>query len=103
MDSILEKLTEIENTAAAIVNHAEEQKDVLDREYEQKRKDFDQKLEKETQEHLMKIRQQLEKETSEVLDSQGGASTDMITKLQKEYEEKHTEYAREILKRITEV
>lgn len=103
MDSILEKLTEIENTAAAIVNHAEEQKDVLDREYEQKRKDFDQKLEKETQEHLMKIRQQLEKETSEVLDSQGGASTDMITKLQKEYEEKHTEYAQEILKRITEV
>lgn len=29
MDAILDKLTEIENAASAIVRHAEEQKDVL--------------------------------------------------------------------------
>ena len=58
MDAILDKLTEIENAASAIVRHAEEQKDVLGQEFDEKRK---------------------------------------------EYEEKHTEYAHEILRRITEV
>ena len=34
MDSILNKLTEIEKTASAIVEHAEAQKEVLDKEYD---------------------------------------------------------------------
>ena len=51
MESIVNKLTEIEEAASAIVAHAEDQKEALD----------------------------------------------------KEYDEKHTEYAREILRRITEV
>ena len=38
MDAILDKLTEIENAASAIVRHAEEQKDVLGQEFDEKRK-----------------------------------------------------------------
>ena len=41
MDAILDKLTEIENAASAIVRHAEEQKDVLGQEFDEKRKKFD--------------------------------------------------------------
>ena len=52
---------------------------------------------------LEKIREQLEKEQSRVLNSSSGASEDTICSLRKEYEEKHTEYAHEILRRITEV
>ena len=33
MDSIVNKLTEIEDAASAIVQHAEDQKDVLDKEF----------------------------------------------------------------------
>ena len=91
MDAILDKLTEIENAASAIVRHAEEQKDVLGQEFDEKRKKFE------------KIREQLEKEQSRVLNSSSGASEDTICSLRKEYEEKHTEYAHEILRRITEV
>ena len=46
MDSIVNKLTEIEDAASAIVAHAETQKEILDREYEEKRKAFDAYLEK---------------------------------------------------------
>ena len=102
MDSILDKLTEIENAASAIVRHAEEQKDVLGQEFDEKRKKFDEELENKTRARLEKIREQLEKEQSRVLDS-SGASQDTIRSLQEEYEEKHTEYAYEILRRITEV
>lgn len=103
MDAILDKLTEIENAASAIVRHAEEQKDVLGQEFDEKRKKFDEELENKTRARLEKIREQLEKEQSRVLDSSSGASQDTIRSLQEEYEEKHTEYAYEILRRITEV
>ena len=93
MDAILDKLTEIENAASAIVRHAEEEK----------RKKFDEDLENKTKARLEKIREQLEKEQSRVLNSSSGASEDTICSLRKEYEEKHTEYAHEILRRITEV
>lgn len=103
MDSIVNKLTEIEDAASAIVEHAETQKQVLNKEYNEKRKAFDVELEKRTQEQLRAIREDLEKNTSGILDNQNDASTETIRALQKEYEEKHTEYAHEILRRITEV
>ncbi|HIZ81296.1 MAG TPA: hypothetical protein H9722_04280 [Candidatus Mediterraneibacter pullistercoris] len=103
MDSIVNKLTEIEDAASAIVQHAEEQKDALNKEYEEKRRVFDEELEKQTEARLKTIRADLEEKTSHVLDSQNDSSTELIRALQKEYEERHTEYAREILKRITEV
>ena len=103
MDSIVNKLTEIEDAASAIVQHAEDQKEVLNTEYENKRKQFDAELERKTQARIDAIRSDLEKKTSDILDSQSGTSTEMIAALQKEYDEKHTEYAREILRRITEV
>lgn len=103
MDAILDKLTEIENAASAIVRHAEEQKDVLGQEFDEKRKKFDEDLENKTKARLEKIREQLEKEQSRVLDSSSGASQDTIRSLREEYDEKHTEYAHEILRRITEV
>ena len=103
MDAILDKLTEIENAASAIVRHAEEQKDVLGQEFDEKRKKFDEDLENKTKARLEKIWEQLEKEQSRVLNSSSGASKDTICSLRKEYEEKHTEYAHEILRRITEV
>ena len=70
---------------------------------DEKRKKFDEDLENKTKARLEKIREQLEKEQSRVLNSSSGASEDTICSLRKEYEEKHTEYAHEILRRITEV
>lgn len=86
MDAILDKLTEIENAASAIVRHAEEQKDVLGQEFDEKRKKFDEDLENKTKARLEKIREQLEKEQSRVLNSSSGASEDTICSLRKEYE-----------------
>ena len=51
MESIINQLTEIESAASAIAEHAELQKSVLDKEYEEKRKQFDLDLEQETQAH----------------------------------------------------
>lgn len=103
MDSIVKKLSEIESAAAAIVEHAEAQKAVLDDEFQGARRKFDDELEAKTQARIKKIQDELERSTAKLLDSQSGANTDSIEALQKEYEEKHTFYAQQILNRITEV
>ena len=88
MESIINKLTEIESAASAIAEHAELQKSVLDKEYE---------------EHLQKIREALEADTQTLLDQQAESNDSCVLALKKEYESRHTLYAQEILKRITEV
>ena len=55
MDSIVNKLSEIESAATAIVAHAEDQKDVLDDEYQKKRNDFDSRLEADTRKKIKAI------------------------------------------------
>ena len=98
MESIINKLTEIEMAASAIAEHAELQKSVLDKEYEEKRKQFDLELAQ-----LQKIRESLEADTQSLLNRQADSNDSCVLALQKEYENRHTFYAQEILKRITEV
>ncbi|MBY0758465.1 hypothetical protein [Sellimonas caecigallum] len=103
MDSVIDKLTEIEVAASAIVSHAEKEKEELDREFEERRKEFDRELEEKTNEKIKKIQEELERDKKAMLDGQESASSDLIMSLQDEYETRHTEYAKEILQRITEV
>ena len=59
MDSIVNKLTEIEDAASAIVQHAEAQKEILDKEYDEKRRAFDTQLENKTLSQIEAIRAKL--------------------------------------------
>ena len=103
MHSIVKKLSEIESAASAIVEHAEAQKEVLDHEYREKRNRFDTELEEKTSKKIQEIQDDLTAKTQELLKAQVGGRNDTIAALEKEYEERHTWYAQNILKRITEV
>ena len=103
MDSIVKRLSEIESAAAAVVEHAESQKAALDEEYQEARRRFDKNLEAKTQTRISKIRDELERSRASLLADQTGANNDFMAALKKEYNEKHTYYAQEILRRITEV
>ena len=95
MDSIINKLTEIESAASAIVQHAEAEKSALDEKFDKKRMDFDKELEADTQRQIQEIRDKLEAETSRILSGQSQESQDELNALQKEYDEKHSDYAHE--------
>lgn len=103
MDSILNKLTEIESAAVSIVQHAEAEKSILDEKYDEKRRQLDLELEAETKKQIQAIQDDLQKKTSQILSSQSDESLAQIIALQKEYEENHTLYAQKILRKITEV
>lgn len=61
MDSIINKLTEIESAASAIVQHAEAEKSALDEKFDKKRMDFDKELEADTQRQIQEIRDKLKR------------------------------------------
>ena len=83
MDSIVKKLSEIESAASSIVEHAEAQS--------------------RTMSEIQKIRDHLETDTQNVLNGQSSDNNSATTALQKNYKERHSQYAQEILARITTV
>lgn len=103
MDSIAKKLSEIEQTAKAIVESAENQKHDLEREMQEKRNQFDDALEMETRKKLKAIRLELQQNMEQLLEKQRKQNNQEIEFLKKDFQEHHTEYAREILSRIIEV
>lgn len=103
MNSIVKKLSEIDAAASTISGNVEVQKQQLNQDYAKKQQEFDMELEAHTTAEIQAIRSKLEKQTSGLLQKQQAESQHYITSLRKEYDEKHTEYAQAILKRITEV
>lgn len=103
MDSVVEKLADIELTAEAIVEHAQAQKSEIEKKIQAKRNQFDEELEKETQKKLDKIRQESDAKMEQILAEQRDKNSSTIDNLKKEFEENHSIYAQEILKRIIEV
>lgn len=103
MESVIKQISEIETAASAIVENAEKQKESLDHEYRAKRNTFDTELEEKTMAKIQAIRNDLETRTSTLLNEQSVENDDSITSLQRQYDEHHTRYAQDILKRITEV
>ena len=62
MESVVEKLADIEMTAEAIVEHAEAQKKEIEKEIQRKRDQFDENLESETQVQLDQIKAEADRE-----------------------------------------
>lgn len=103
MESIVEKLAEIEETAENIVEHAKLRKSEVEHEIQEKRNTFDRELDRYTKAEIEKIRKEAADQMEQALEEQRICNRSVIENLKKEYEEKHTAYAQEILKRITEV
>lgn len=104
MDSIINKLTEIESAASAIVQHAEAEKSALDENFDKKRMDFDKMS-------LKPIRSgRFKKFVTNWKRRPHGSYPGKVRRVRmnlmpcrRNTDEKHSDYAHEILRRITEV
>lgn len=103
MDSVVEKLAEIEAAAEAIVAHAHEQKTDIEKELQKERDEFELRMEEKTQERVAAIRKENEEKMDILLKEQRGKNSSVIENLKKDFEENHAVYARKILKNIIEV
>ena len=103
MDAIVNRLAEIESAAAAIVKHAEEEKDELEQEMRQKQKKFDEELKSLTEQRLTEVSKKAESQISAEKERLKRIQESKILQMKKEYEQSGEQYAREILERISGV
>lgn len=103
MKSVIEKLAEIEATAQAIVEHAEVRKHDVEKEVMLMRREFDEKLEAETNAKLQRIREEAEAKMNQRMEEERENNSRAIAQLKEEFDRNHTIYAKEILQKILEV
>ncbi|MEZ3435594.1 MAG: hypothetical protein K1W34_13400 [Lachnospiraceae bacterium] len=103
MDSVVDKLAEIEAAAEAIVESAHAQKSDIEKELQREREDFDRETEKKTLERLSALRQENDEKMNVLLKEQREKNSSAIDDLKKDFEENHAAYAGQILKNIIEV
>ena len=103
MKSVIEKLAEIEATAQAIVEHAEVRKHDGEKEGMLMKKEFDEKLERETTEKIQEIREEREEKVNQKMEEERTKNARVIKQLKEEFDKNLTVYAKEILKNILEV
>lgn len=103
MERIAEKLSEIEKTARAIVEGAQEQKHQMEMQMQKKRDSFDSDMKKETNEKILKIQSDLATNMENLLKKQEEQNNHEIESLKQDFKEHHSEYAKQILKRVIKV
>lgn len=103
METIAEKLSEIEETARAIVEGAQEQKHQMEMQMQKKRDTFDSEMKKETNEKILKIQSDLATNMENLLKKQEEENDHEIESLKQDFKEHHSEYAKQILERVIKV
>ena len=103
METIAEKLSEIEMTARSIVDGAQEQKHQMEMKMQKQRDTFDVDMEKETNEKILKIQSDLATNMENLLKKQEEQNNNEIEALKQDFKEHHSEYARQILERVIKV
>ena len=103
MERIAEKLSEIEKTARAIVDNAQEQKHQMEMKMQKQRDTFDADMEKDTNEKILKIQSDLATNMENLLKKQEEQNNNEIEVLKQDFKEHRSEYARQILERVIKV
>ena len=103
METIAEKLSEIEMTARSIVDGAQEQKHQMEMKMQKQRDTFDADMEKETNEKILKIQSDLATNMENLLKKQEEQNNNEIEALKQDFKEHHSEYPRQILERVIKV
>ena len=98
MDTVIDKLSEIEATAQAITDEANARKKAFAQEMDQKTKAFDAELEQETSARIRKVQESMEADMNRKLAQQKEDSDALVRQIAAKYEKKHETYAEALFK-----
>ena len=98
MDTVIDKLSEIEAAAQAITDEANARKKAFAQEMDQKTKAFDAELEQETSARIRKVQESMEADMNRKQAQQKADSDALIRQIAENYEKKHETYAEALFK-----
>ena len=100
MDTVINKLWEIEEAAGAITDEANVRKKAFAKEMVERTAAFDAQLEAETNKRIEELRARMEIEMNERLEKQRNDSQNVLRAMEQRYQEHHTEYVEELFKKM---
>ena len=100
MDTVINRLSDIEKAAVSVMDGASERKKQMAREMEEKTAAFDAQLEKENQDRISQIRSKMEEELQQELRQQSEDAKATMKRLEATYENRHEEYAQALFKNM---
>lgn len=96
MDTVIEKISEIESAAASIMNDANERKKTFAKEMEEQTVAFDAQLEAETNKKIEELRASMEISMNNRLEKQRNDSQKVLEAMEQRFEDHHTQYVGEL-------
>lgn len=96
MDTVIEKISEIESAAASIMNDANEHKKAFAKEMEERTAAFDSQLEAETNKKIEELRASMEISMNNRLEKQRNDARHVLKSMEQHYEDHHTQYVEEL-------
>ena len=87
MDTVIEKISEIESAATGIMEDANERKKAFAKEMEERTAAFDAQLEAETNKRIEELRARMEIEMNERLEKQRNDSQNVLRAMEQRYQE----------------
>lgn len=100
MDTVIGRLSEIEEAAVHLEEMAVEQKKQLAADYERKTREFDQVADVETQEKLKALQEKLKSEAEDELRKMRQETERELAEMEEDYNQNHKKLAARILKQI---
>lgn len=100
MDTVINRLSEIEEAAGAIADEANGRKKVFAKEMEDKTASFDAALLQETAGRIADIRKKMEADMKEMLAKQKSDYDRMLEELEENYRQHHTDYAEALFRKM---
>lgn len=103
MNTIIQKLSQIEEKSTTIISSAAARKKTLAEEYEARGKQFDQALDQKTERKLNTLREAMEADVDARLKKQEADAKESVRRLERHYEVHHKQYVDRLFREMTEV
>lgn len=102
MDTVLNKISEIESSATAIMDQANVRKKEYTKEIEERTATFDAQLEKDTNQKLEDLRNRMEIDMKSQLEKQKAGAKAVLELMEETYNKNHEAYALELFQQMIE-
>lgn len=102
MDTVIKKISEIEEATSSIMEAANIRKKAFAQELAKRTEDFDHQLDLMTEQQLTDLRARMETEMQAKLSKQQSDADQLLQQMESNYNEHHTEYAKELFQSLIE-
>ena len=100
MDTVIKRISEIEQSAVAVMDNAAARKKAFAAEMEEKTRRFDQTADEETEKKLQSLRREMETRMNLELSGQKAEAEKQLVQMEKNYELHHEAYVKKLFQEL---